>query len=132
MLIVCVTFSAPTLSVQINDTGATPIAGEDNYQLICSVSGAENLNPTITYRWTKNSGGGQTQLGASSSILSFTPLPNAASYVCGVTVHSSYLASDIIAMNSLDIRLQCELIANNHKVGNFQGDLFQFSPKASL
>jgi hypothetical protein len=99
------------VSVQINDNGVTPTAGE-NYQLTCSVSGAGNLNPTTTYRWTRNSGSGQTQVGASSSTLSFTPLrlSDAASYVCGVTVGSSYLTSDITAMNSLDVRIQCELI----------------------
>ena len=99
------------MSVQISDSGATPIAGED-YQLTCSVSGAENLNPTTTYRWTRNSGSGQTQVGANSNTLSFTPLrlADAASYVCGVTVSSSYLASDITARSSLDVRIQCELM----------------------
>ena len=98
------------MSVQISDSGATPIAGED-YQLTCSVSGAENLNPTTTYRWTRNSGT-EVQVGADPSILSFTPLrlADAASYVCEVTISSSYLTGDIIAMsnNSQDIRIQSE------------------------
>jgi hypothetical protein len=38
-------FLAPNVSVQVNDSGATPTAGQ-NYLLTCSVSGAENLNPT--------------------------------------------------------------------------------------
>ena len=96
---------------QLSGGGATPTAGED-YQLTCSVSGAENLNPGITYRWTKNNGISQTQVGADSNTLSFTPLrlADAASYVCGGTVSSSYLASDITAMNSFDVRIQCELL----------------------
>ena len=99
------------MSVQISDGGGTPAAGE-NYQLACSVSGAENLNAVTTYSWTKNSGSGQTQVGVSSSTLSFTPLrlSDAASYVCEVTIRSSYLASDITAFtNSFSIRIQCEL-----------------------
>ena len=102
---------APSVSVQISDGGAIPTAGE-NYQLTCSVSGAENLNAVIAYRWTKSSGSGQTQVGTSSSTLSFTPLrlSDAASYVCEVTIRSSYLASDITAVtNSFNVRIQCEL-----------------------
>jgi hypothetical protein len=101
------------VSVQISDNGATPTAGE-NYQLTCSVSGAENLNPTTTYRWTKNSGSGQTQVGANSNTLSFTPLrlADAASYVCEITVSSTYLTGDIIVtnVNPEDVRIQSELI----------------------
>ena len=104
-------FSAPPVSVQISDSGATPAAGE-SYQLNCSVPGAENLNPTTTYRWTRNSGSGQTQVGANSNTLSFTPLrlADAASYACEVTISSSYLTGDIVAMaiNPQDIRIQSE------------------------
>ena len=101
----------PSVSVQITDDGTTPTAGE-NYPLICRVSGVENLNPTIMYRWIKNHGSGQTQVGTSSSTLSFTPLrlSDAASYVCEVTIASSYLSGDIVAMsvNSQDIRIHSE------------------------
>ena len=103
---------APPVSVLISDGGATPTAGQ-NYQLTCSVTGAENLNAVITYRWTSNDGSGQSQVGTNSSTLSFTPLrlSDAGSYVCGVTITSSYLSSDITAaMDSLNIRTQCELI----------------------
>ena len=99
------------MSVQITDDGTTPIAGE-NYLLICRVSGAEDLNPIITYRWTKNSGNGQTQVGTSSSTLSVTPLrlSDAASYVCEVTISSSSFSRDIVAMsvNTYDVRIQSE------------------------
>jgi uncharacterized protein YaiE (UPF0345 family) len=110
MLFFLFSASAPTVSVQVSG-GATPTAGQ-NYQLTCSVSGAENLNPTTTYRWTKNSGSGQTQVGANSNTLSFTPLrlADAASYVCGVTISSSYLTGDIVAMNvnPQDVRILSE------------------------
>ena len=88
------------MTVQISDGEATPTAGE-NYQLTCNISGTRNLNPTIAYRWTKNSGSGQTQVGTDSNTLSFTllRLSNAASYVCEVTITSSYLSEAIIAMS---------------------------------
>ena len=101
------------MSVQISDGGAsTPTAGE-NYQLICSISGAGNLYPTVVrYRWSKNSGSVQTQVGTSSSTLSFAPLglSDAASYTCEVTISSSYLSGDIVAMNvnPRDVRIQSE------------------------
>ena len=78
---------APSVSVQISGGETTPMLRED-HQLTCSVSGAENLNPTIIYVWTKNSGSGLTQIGTNSNILSFTPLwlSDAASYVCTVTI----------------------------------------------
>ena len=111
-MMVSLLFSAPPVSVQIQISagGATPTAGE-SYQLICNVSGAENLNPTTTYRWTRSSGT-EVQVGADPSILSFTPLRliDAASYVCEVTISSNYLTDDIAAMtiNPQDIRIQSE------------------------
>ena len=105
MLYIC---SAPSVSVQISDSGAIPALGE-SYQLTCSASGAENLNPITTYRWTKKSGSGQTQVG---DTLSFTSLQlaDAASYVCEVNISSNYLTGNIIAMNinPQDIRIQSE------------------------
>ena len=71
----CMSYSlsaVPSVSVQIVNSGATTTAGE-NYQLKCTVTGAENLNPFITYRWTRNIGSDQTPVEASSNILSFTP-----------------------------------------------------------
>ena len=99
------------MSVQINGSRDTPTPGED-YQLTCSVSGADNLNPTTTYRWTRSSGSGQTQVGTNSNTLSFTPLElsNAASYVCEVTISSNYLTGDIVEknINPQNISIQSE------------------------
>ena len=68
--------------------------------------GAENLNPIITYRWTKNSD--SSQIGTNSSILSFTPIriSDAGNYSCLVTVDSSYLAGHIAAVVSHIVRIQ--------------------------
>ena len=88
------------MSVHISDSGATPTAG-GSYQLTCGVSGTENLNPTTTYRWSKNSGSGQIQVGTNFDTLSFTPLrlADAASYICEVTISSNYLTGDTVTMN---------------------------------
>ena len=103
--------AVPSVSIEISDGGATPTAG-NSYQLICGVSGAENLNPTITYQWTKNSST-QNQVGTSSNALSFTPLrlTDAANYSCTVSIASSYLSGDIVVMNShgYDVRIQSRL-----------------------
>ena len=97
------------MSVQVKGGGAAPTAGED-YQLTCSISGVGNLSPTTTYRWTKNSGSGQTQVETNSNTLSFTPLrlSDAASYICEIIVSSNYLSGDIMAVsvNSQDIMIQ--------------------------
>ena len=98
----------PSVEVEIRSNETTPTAGED-YQLICAVSGIENLNATISYQWTKNSNG-LTQDNANTNTLSFTPirLSNAANYVCMVTITSGYLNDNIVTMDSQEIRVQCE------------------------
>ena len=50
---------APPISIQIITSGA-PVVGQ-SYSLTCGVTGAENLNSSITYQWTKNNGT-QTQV----------------------------------------------------------------------
>ena len=100
------------MSVRIsNGGGGIPTAGQ-SYQLTCSLSGAENLNPMIVFHWTKNSGSGQTQVGTNSNTLSFTPLrlSDAANYVCSVTIASNYLTGNIIAMSTQDVRVQSRLL----------------------
>ena len=96
--------AAPSILIQISNGEVTPTVGE-NYQLICSVSRAENLNPTITYLWTKNS---DIQLGTNSNTLSFTPLrlSDAANYACMTTVSSIYLEGSIAATNSKNVSIQ--------------------------
>ena len=102
-------FPAPILSVKITTSGA-PVLGQNGYSLTCSVSGATNLNSSITYQWTKTNGT-QTQLqsdGADPKVLSFSPLrlSDAGRYTCQAIVSSPYLNSDITRMDSQDVTLQ--------------------------
>ena len=81
------------MSARIINNGTTPATGQ-KYSLTCNVSGAENLDPTVTHRWIKNNGT-QTRyvVGTNSSILSFRSLrlSDAGKYICEVTVNSHLL-----------------------------------------
>ena len=84
--------------------------GQNGYTLICSVCGAENFNPTITYQWTKNNGTEtQIQVGDDPT-LSFSPLrlSDAGRYTCQATVSSPQLNNSITMMDSHDVTFQSE------------------------
>jgi hypothetical protein len=87
----------PSISVWIHSDGAPPIAGQ-KYSLTCNISGAENLDPIITYKWLKNNGT-QTYyvVGKNSNILSFSSLrlSDAGNYFCEVIVNSRLLHNAI-------------------------------------
>ena len=81
------------------------MVGQTDNTLTCDVSGADNLNPTITR--IKN---GSTQLQAGSSrILTFTPLrlSDAGNYSCRIT---STLLNDQVttARNNQSVIIQCK------------------------
>jgi hypothetical protein len=66
------------------------MAGQ-NYDIICGVLGAENLNATITYLWTRNNETGNT---VNSKTLSFIPIrvsDAGTNYFCLATIVSNYL-----------------------------------------
>ena len=95
----------PAPTVQITTSG-TPAVGQSGYSLTCSVPGAENLSPSITYQWTKNNGA-QTQIGA-DRVLSFSSLrlSDAGWYTCQATVSSPYLNNDITDAASQNVTIQ--------------------------
>ena len=115
-IIVLKFLSAPNIAIQITNSisGTIPTVGED-YNLICSVLGAENLNPTITYRWTKNGDMLQSIIGSNSNILSLiAPIrvsDAGTNYSCFITIASSYLTGNITAMTSHTVRIQSEFKA---------------------
>ena len=82
--------------------------GQNGYSLTCSVSGDENLSPSITYQWTKNNGTQiQIENGAEPKVLSFPPLrlSDAGQYTCQITVSSPYLSNNITVIESQDVAL---------------------------
>ena len=64
--------------------------------LTCDVSGADRLNPTIDYQWTRN---GEIVPEGSSSTLHLSPirLSHAGNYVCRIIIHSPLLSDDVSA-----------------------------------
>ena len=86
----------------------TPLMVEQTgYTLTCVVSGADNINPTITYQWTRN---GETVQDSSSRTLSLAPLTlsSAGEYTCNATVNSNLLNSDIQAFDTQRVDIQSE------------------------
>jgi hypothetical protein len=96
-------FPAPAISVQITASPDTPVLGQ-SYSLTCGVTGADNLNPSITYQWTNNNG---AQIGT-DRVFSFSSfrLSDAGQYTCQAAVSSLYLNNDITITNTHDVRIQ--------------------------
>ena len=101
--------SSPEPVISAMASGGTPTVGE-SYSLTCTVTGADQLNATITYKWFKNNTmvSGETQSTLSFSSLS---LSDAGQYRCDVTVNSTLLSQSIIKMsNTQDLTLQSKLV----------------------
>lgn len=100
--------SAPKLSIQMSDSnsGAALTAGQ-NYGIICSVLGAENLDSTISYRWMKMS---QIISNSNTHSLTLVRISDAGiNYSCSATIASSYLTGRIAAVMYRRVRIQSEL-----------------------
>ena len=98
-----------TAMVTVMVSGGTPTLGE-SYPLTCTVTGADRLNPTVTYQWFKNTAvvSGETQSTLSFSSLS---LSDAGQYRCDVTVSSTLLSQSITKMsNTQDLTFQSKLV----------------------
>ena len=100
-------FSA-SVFVQIIASG-TPILGQNDYILTCDlfVTGAENLNPSITYQWIKNNGTQTIQMGT-DRILSFSSFrfSDAGRYTCEVTAPFLNDYGDISIVDIHDVIIQ--------------------------
>ena len=97
--------SSPEPVITAMVSGGTPTVGE-SHSLTCTVTGADRLNPTITYQWFKDNTvvSGETQSTLSFSSLS---LSDAGQYICDVTVSSNFLSQPIIAKsNTQDLTLE--------------------------
>ena len=93
----------PVITAMVS--GGTPTVRE-SYSLTCTVTGADRLNPMITYQWFKDNTAvsGETQSTLSFSSLS---LSDTGQYRCDVTVISTLLSQPVINMsNTQDLTLQ--------------------------
>ena len=109
---------APPITVTVTANLSSPLMlGQTGNTLTCDVFGADNLNPTITYQWTRN---GETVPDVSSGTLNLSPLTLTSSgeYTCNVTVSSTLLESDIqaSALAPKRVKIQSELISLMHAV----------------
>ena len=98
--------SSPEPVITAIVSGGTPTVGE-RYSLTCTVTGADRLNPTITYRWFN--GTTLVSVVQQSETLSFSSLSlsDAGEYRCDVTVSSTLLSQPITNMsNTQDLTLQ--------------------------
>ena len=104
---------APSITVKVTANFNTPLmVGQTGYTLTCDISGAERLNPTITYQWTKYDGTTQTPVGTNSTlILSPLRFSDIGDYTCDVTIDSTLLNSNIFASadNSPSVIIESEL-----------------------
>ena len=97
-------FLVPTISVHITTVGH-PILGQSGFSLTCGVNGAEDLNPSITYQWTKTNGTQTQMVGTDSKTLSFSLLlpSDAGLYSCSVAILSAYVSSVLHASESFEV-----------------------------
>ena len=97
---------ASNISVQIITSGSS-VLGESGFTLSCCVSGADHLNPFITYQWTMYNGSlwMQIQDGPDPRTISFAPLrvADAGKYTCQATIRSTNDDSSLIRSGSRDV-----------------------------
>ena len=99
---------APPINVSVTANLNTPLmVGQTDNTPICGVSGADDLNPTIAYQWTRD-GGREV---SSSSTLPISPvgLSDAGNYTCRATVNSDLLINDITVSANQIVMVQGEL-----------------------
>ena len=103
----------PAISAQMTTRlSEASTLGQNGYSLICSTIGAENLNSSISYQWTKDNGTQiQFQNRSNARVLSFSlfRLSDVGEYTCKckATVSSPYL-HDNIAIATQHIVIQSE------------------------
>ena len=99
--------AVPTISIQITSSG-DQILGQSGFTLTCTVNGAENLNSTVIFRWTKNNGSHNIISENDSRSLTFSPLKlsDAGQYMCQATVSSPYLSNNITVTDFQHIGIQ--------------------------
>ena len=84
------------------------MVGQTDNTLTCGVSGADNLDPTTTYLWTRD--GGKEVSCLSTLPLSPIGLSDAGNYTCHATVNSDLLTNGITMSTNQIVMVQGESI----------------------
>ena len=105
-------YAVPQISAQITSTPieVTPIAGQ-NYTITCVVLGADNLNSTLTYKWTKSNSSQTLCIPTTNNALfNFSPIKisDAGNYSCEVNNSSNYLEESVVVVKSNSKHLQVQ------------------------
>ena len=100
----------PAITVSVTPNLNTPaqMIGTGSI-LTCGVSGADNLDPTTTYRWTRDGGREISRL--NTLPLSPVGLSDAGNYTCHATVNSNLLRNGITVSANQIVMVQGELVA---------------------
>jgi len=101
-------FTAPSVSVMITPTGTAEVG--QSYSLGCSVSEADSLNATSTYRWYNESTNPRSQVGTTNTY-TLNPLRpySAGQYTCEVMITSPFLDGDLSRSVMHNITVQSNL-----------------------
>lgn len=95
--------------MEINNSGGNLLLGEE-YSLTCVVTGADKLNPVLSYGWTQN-GTRLEMIDNKTNVLSFSPFRRSGTgnYSCIVNIFSQYV-NKLIVINSRteSIQVQCK------------------------
>ena len=86
----------PNIEVEITNSGGKLFLGED-YNLTCTINGADKLNPVLNYGWIQN-GTILEMVDNKTNILSFSSfrLSDAGNYSCIVRICSQYISESIV------------------------------------
>ena len=116
----CVSIPALDVTVLITTSGSTVVGM--SYTLTCTVSGADNLEATISIEFTgPNSGSGT---GTSLQLPLILDLTDAGQYTCTATVSSGLLSNDLIFTDTEDINIpsECSDCSKDFKCSEEQAD----------
>ena len=107
---------APAITARIISQPESPNLGQ-RHSLICRIEGADNLNLSIHYQWTKNNGDRdllQPTETPFNLFFSALKLSDAGQYNCQVTAHSVCLGENIVINSSYSLSLECKTLKYRH------------------
>ena len=99
----CLQFTAPIAEARISPFNTFQVG--DSHTFMCTVYGADNLIPDITYEWERKD---NNQVKSNSRTFSLVTLrlSDAGSYTCKVTIASDYLHRSIANSTTVNVTIK--------------------------